>query len=97
LGLLILTVDLRVPRADQEKLRPAMEAVVKASRQEPGCLQYTYGFDLLEPDILRVFEIYTDDAALKAHGASDHFKRWREISGHYPRENRTLYAATKKD
>ncbi|MDP3735937.1 MAG: putative quinol monooxygenase [Hyphomonadaceae bacterium] len=94
--MLILTVNLRVPRADQERLRPHMEAVVKASRQEAGCLQYTYGFDLLEPDIMRVFEIYKDDEALKAHGASEHFKTWREISGQYPREERTLYDATKR-
>lgn len=94
--MLILTVNLRVLRADQERLRPHMETVVKASRQEPGCLQYTYGFDLLEPDIMRVFEIYQDDDALKAHGASEHFKAWREISGQYPREERTLYDATKR-
>lgn len=94
--MLILSVNLRVPKADQEKLRPHMEAVVKASRQEKGCLAYSYGFDLLEPDIIRVFEVYADDEALKSHGASDHFKRWREISGHYPREERTLYDATRR-
>ena len=94
--MLILTVNLRVPRAEQEKLRPAMEEAVKASRQEPGCFGYTFGFDLLEPDIIRVFEVYRDDEALKAHGASEHFKRWREASGQYPREERTLYDATKR-
>ena len=94
--MLILSVNLRIPKADQERLRQHMEAVVKASRQEPGCLAYSYGFDLLEPDILRVFEVYRDDEALKAHGASDHFKKWREISGQYPREERTLYDATKR-
>lgn len=92
--MLILTVNLRVPRAEQAALRPAMEAVVAASRNEPGCLAYTYGFDLLEPDILRVFEIYRDDAALKAHAESPHFLKWREASGHYPREEHTLYDAT---
>lgn len=94
--MIILAVNLRVPRAEQDKLRPHMETVVKASRQEPGCLQYTYGFDLLEPDIIRVFEIYRDNEALKAHAASAHFLKWREVSGHYPREERTLYDATKR-
>ncbi len=94
--MLILTVNLRVPRAEQAALRPAMEAVVAASRNEPGCLAYTYGFDLLEPDILRVFEIYRDDAALKAHAESPHFLKWREASGRYPREERTLYDATRR-
>ena len=92
--MLILSVNLRVPREEQEKLRPAMEAVVLASRAEKGCLAYSYGFDLLEPDIIRVFEVYEDEDALKAHAASDHFKRWREISGRYPREQRVLYDAS---
>jgi hypothetical protein len=29
-----------------------------------------------------------------AHGASEHFKAWRAISGHYPREERRLYDAS---
>lgn len=94
--MLILSVNLRVPKADQDRLRPDMEKVVQASRKEPGCLAYSYGFDLLEPDIIRVFEIYKDEAALKAHGDSDHFKAWRAVSGQYPRENRTLYDASVK-
>lgn len=65
--MLILSVNLRVPKSEQERLRPEMEKVVRASREEPGCLAYSYGFDLLEPDIIRVFEVYRDDAALKAH------------------------------
>ncbi|HVY90277.1 MAG TPA: putative quinol monooxygenase [Hyphomonadaceae bacterium] len=94
--MLVLSVNLRVPKAEQERLRPHMEAVVNASRRESGCLAYSYGFDLLDPDLIRVFEVYKDDDALKAHVASDHFKRWREISGQYPREDRTLYDATKR-
>jgi quinol monooxygenase YgiN len=94
--LLILSVNLRVPKAEQEKMRSEMEKVVQASRREPGCLAYSYGFDLLEPDLIRVFEIYKDEAALKAHGESEHFKAWRAVSGQYPRENRTLYEATLK-
>jgi quinol monooxygenase YgiN len=94
--MIILAVNLRVPREEQEALRPAMETIVKTSRQEPGCISYSYGFDLLEPDIIRVFEVYRDEDALKAHGASDHFLRWREISGKYLREERRLYDATLK-
>jgi quinol monooxygenase YgiN len=92
--MLILSVNLRVPKPEQEGLRPEMERVVQASRKEPGCLSYSYGFDLLEPDIIRVFEVYRDDAALKAHAESEHFKAWRAVSGQYPREERRLYDAT---
>ena len=50
--------------------------------------------DMAEPGLIRAFEIYRDDEALKAHGASEHFKAWREVSGQYPREERRLYDAT---
>jgi len=94
--MLILTVNLRVPPGEVATLRPHMETVIAASRKEPGCLAYHYAEDFFTPGLFRVFEIYRDEEALKAHGASDHFKKWREISGHIPREERTLYDAALK-
>src|SRR5258707_1133664 len=92
--LIILSVLIRVPPAEIGALRPALAIAVKASRGEPGNLAYTMAEDLIEPGVIRVFEAYVDEAALKAHGASDHFTAWREISGKYPREERRLYDAT---
>ena len=66
------------------------------SRAEPGCLFYTLAEDLAEPGLIRAFEIYADDAALKAQGESEHFKAWRAVGGQYPRQDRTLYDATKR-
>jgi len=94
--MLILSVFLRVPPDQVEVLRPHMEAVIAASRAEPGCLFYTLAEDIAEPGLIRAFEVYTDDAALKAHGESEHFKAWRAASGQYPREDRTLYDATRR-
>ncbi|MDP3492836.1 MAG: putative quinol monooxygenase [Hyphomonadaceae bacterium] len=94
--MLILSVFLRVPPEQVEALRPYMRTVIAASRAEPGCLFYTLSEDMAEPGLIRAFEIYADDDALKAHGESDHFKAWRAASGQYPREDRTLYDATKR-
>jgi quinol monooxygenase YgiN len=91
---ILLSVVIRVPPAEVAALRPALATAVKASRAEPGNLAYTMAEDLLEPGVIRVFEAYVDDAALAAHGASEHFKRWREVSGKYPREERRLFDAT---
>jgi len=93
---LIMTVHLRVPPDQVEVLRPHMQAVIAASRQEPGCIFYTLAEDQAEPGLIRAFEIYTDDDALAAHGASAHFQAWRAASGQYPREERTLYDATRR-
>lgn len=94
--MLIMTVHLRVPPDQVEVLRPHMRAVIAASRREPGCLFYTLAEDQAEPGLIRAFEIYTDDEALAAHGASAHFQVWRAASGQYPREERTLYDATRR-
>jgi quinol monooxygenase YgiN len=94
--MLILSVFLRVPPDQVEALRPHMKTVIAASRKEPGCLVYTLSEDMAEPGLIRAFEIYADDEALAAHGASEHFKAWRAASGQYPREDRTLYDATKR-
>ena len=94
--MLILSVFLRVPPDQVQVLRPHMEAVIAASRTEPGCLFYTLAEDIAEPGLIRAFEVYTDDAALKAHGESEHFKAWRAASGQYAREDRTVYDATRR-
>ena len=92
--MLILSVVVRVPAAEVEALRPHMRKIIAASRAEPGCIFYSLAEDVAEPGVIRAFEIYRDDDALKAHGASEHFKVWRDASGKYPREERRLYDAT---
>jgi quinol monooxygenase YgiN len=96
LDVVILSVFLRVPPDQVEALRPHMKAAIAASRAEPGCVFYTLAEDMAEPGLIRAFEVYRDDDALKAHAESEHFKSWRAVSGHYPREDRTLYDATKR-
>jgi quinol monooxygenase YgiN len=96
-GVVILSVFLRVPPGQVEALRPHMRRVIAASRAEAGCIFYTLAEDMAEPGLIRAFEVYRDDAALKTHGESAHFQAWRAVSGQYPREGRTLYDAAKRD
>ena len=57
--------------------RPAMEAMVQASRAEQGCLEYGYAEDVLVPGLIHVKELWLDQAALDAHFASAHIAQWR--------------------
>ena len=66
--MVILSVFLRVPPDQVEVLRPHMKAAIAASRAEPGCVFYTLAEDMAEPGLIRAFEVYRDDAALKALG-----------------------------
>jgi quinol monooxygenase YgiN len=92
--MLILSVSLRVPPAELDRLRPHIDELVKASRAEPGCQVYTYAEDMQDPGLLRVFEVYDDDAALEAHRQYPHFKAWRQMTNDFPRIERRLFDAT---
>ena len=54
----------------------AIEKLTPASREEPGNLFYQAFQDPAEPSVFRLFEIYEDEDAYAAHGASDHFKQY---------------------
>ncbi len=42
-----------------------------------GCLIYTFASDVLDPTILRVFEIWRDEAAWRAHDKAPHLVTWK--------------------
>lgn len=54
----------------------AIEKLTPPSRQEPGNRFYQAYQDAAEPLVFHLFEIYDDEAAYAAHGASDHFKEY---------------------
>ncbi len=51
----------------------ALEQLSPLSRQEPGCRFYQAYRDPAEPRVFHIFEIYDDEDAVAAHGASEHF------------------------
>ncbi len=71
----------RVAEKDVDRLREAAEAMVMASRDEDGCQEYAYGFDMFDPTLMRVVERWDDAEALKAHFATPHMATWRAALG----------------
>ena len=54
----------------------AIGKLTPPSRQEPGNLYYQAYQDPAEPTVFRIFEVYTDEDAYAAHGASAHFAEY---------------------
>jgi len=54
----------------------AIERLAPISREEPGNRFYQAYQDPAEPGVFRLFEIYDDEAAYAAHGASEHFRQY---------------------
>ena len=60
----------------EDVVRDAIEKLAPPSREEAGNRFYQAYQDSAEPEIFRLFEIYDDEEAYAAHGASDHFKQY---------------------
>lgn len=77
--MIILAGSIRVPAENIEKARPALEAIVSGSRAEPGCIAYSFSFDVLDEGLIRIFEAFSNADALAAHRASPHMAAWRAV------------------
>jgi quinol monooxygenase YgiN len=59
----------------EEVVRDVIRELTPPSREEPGNRFYQAYQDPDEPRVFRLFEIYADEDAYKAHGESEHFQR----------------------
>ena len=75
--MILIVGTFRIDPARVGEARPAMAAMVEASRDEPGCLQYSYAPDLLDPGLIHVIERWRDRAVLADHFGSPHLLAWR--------------------
>ena len=70
--MLVVLAEARFDANDVARIREVARPMIEASRTEPGCRGYDYALDLLEPDLLRVRELWQDEQALKDHFATPH-------------------------
>ena len=80
-GLSALVVKLRVKPEYREQFLEAMWADAAGSeKNEPGCMMFNILQDSAEPDVLHLFEVYKDEAAVEAHRKTVHFLTWLETT-----------------
>jgi quinol monooxygenase YgiN len=89
---IIIAGTVRVPPDQIEALRPHQLRMLAASRAEDGCLTYSYGDDVADPGLVRVFEVWRDQAAIEAHFQADHMKVWRAACAEHGVFDRKLFA-----
>ena len=75
-GRVTFTVRMRFRAEDAARVRETLSALAGPSRAEPGCLCYMPHFVDGEPATVLIYEQYRDEAAVEAHRATEHFKRW---------------------
>lgn len=71
-------------------LTPHIQTYVRACREEPGCLVFSFAEDLVVPGLIRVFEIWRGADALERHKSAPHVAAWRALWPEYGVHDRTL-------
>jgi quinol monooxygenase YgiN len=79
--MLLIMGTVRIPDGGLDRARPAMAAMLAASRAEDGCLAYSYAQDVLDPCVIHISERWRDRAALEAHFRTPHMAEWRAQFG----------------
>ncbi len=75
--MIIVAGTVRVDPTKREATGLAMDKVIKASRAEPGCIEYSYSIDVLDPHVVHVFEVWRDKDVLQLHFKMPHLSEWR--------------------
>ena len=58
--------------------RSALDAMIAASLEEEGCIEYAYSVDISDPKLLRITEKWVDDAALAFHFQTPHMAAFQK-------------------
>jgi autoinducer 2-degrading protein len=75
-GMYVNAVDLDIVPAERENYLAALTENGKASVTEPGCRVFNVQVLASDPNHVFIYEVYDNEAALQAHRASDHFKKY---------------------
>jgi quinol monooxygenase YgiN len=70
----VVTARWKARAGEGARVRGLIELLIAPSRAEAGCRFYQPSADPDDPEAFFFFEIYDDEAAYQAHGASPHFQ-----------------------
>lgn len=74
--MIVLLAKNRVLKGKEQEFLSVAEKLVKATREEPGCLSYALVQDTADAQVFYFVEKYQDEAALAFHRASVHFQTY---------------------
>ena len=75
--MLLVLAEAKLGEGTIEEGRAAFIKMIETSRQEEGCLGYSYGLDVLDPNKLLIVEKWVDDAALAYHFSTPHMAEFQ--------------------
>jgi quinol monooxygenase YgiN len=91
------TVRMRFEDGQHEVLLNALQQLTRASRQEPGCVNYIAHFVEADPQTVVIYEQYLDEAALEHHRTTPHFLQYAQNGIYLLKHTRELERLTAID
>ena len=73
--MIVVRLDVKLDRVDDFLKLVTFNA--SESRKEPGNLRFDVVRSVDNPTYFRLYEVYRDDAAVRAHQATPHYAKWR--------------------
>jgi len=97
--MIVIEGTIRFSEGGLDLARPAMEAMIHATRAEDGCHEYSFSVDFLDPTRIWVNERWESRGALQAHARSRHMAEWRDAVAEIGLTERSLrlYEAEPED
>lgn len=65
--------------AKRDEALDRIEDLVEQSRAEDGMIDYRAAIDVSDPNVVRFFEQYEDEAAFEAHSRTAHFEEFEAV------------------
>jgi quinol monooxygenase YgiN len=82
--MIVVNVRIESSAEDIDAMKAAITAAEAASRNDPGCEDYTFSVELNNPNVIRITERWTTLEDLKAHLAAPHLATFREAMASHP-------------
>jgi quinol monooxygenase YgiN len=98
--MIIVSGKAKVKPGALKQVQSAMETVIQATRNEDGCIDYSYGIDVLDADTIVVLEYWESWDALKKHFTQPHMAVWVKTlgeAGAVSRDIKFIEAGEEKD
>lgn len=70
--MIMVTGTVELKDGARDEMVEAVEAMLAATRQEDGCVDCRYAFDLEDPTRMTFHEVWSSPDAAKAHGDTPH-------------------------
>ena len=88
--MIVIAGSFRLDDGVTNDVMEACKTVMQATHQEEGCHEYIFYPDPLDSDVLRVFEMWENDQALKNHFGTAHVDTFRKAMAAWTTSEREI-------